>query len=108
MESAVYQKSPPGPEGTRPTSPSAVGRRKEKVDQSLLTPAAPSGVELDADNRLLSHFPLRRLEAEAVRDAMLSVSGQLESQVGGPGFRPFKVTVSGSHFYELIDPVGTE
>jgi hypothetical protein len=48
------------------------------------------------------------LEAEAVRDAMLSVSGQLNSQMGGPGFRPFKVTVSGSHFYELTDPIGPE
>jgi len=62
----------------------------------------------DPDNRFLSHFPLRRLEAEAVRDAMLSVSGQLNPQPGGPGFRPFKVTVSGSHFYELIDPEGTD
>ncbi len=60
----------------------------------------------DADNRLLSHFPLRRLEAEAVRDAMLSVSGQLNPEMGGPGFRPFKVTVSGSHFYEITDPIG--
>jgi mono/diheme cytochrome c family protein len=62
----------------------------------------------DADNRLLSHFPLRRLEAEAVRDAMLSVSAQLNPQMGGPGFRPFKVTVSGSHFYEITDPIGPE
>jgi mono/diheme cytochrome c family protein len=64
--------------------------------------------EDDADNRLLSRFPLRRLEAEAVRDAMLSVSGQLNRQMGGPGFRPFKVTVSGSHFYEITDPTGAE
>ena len=62
----------------------------------------------DPDNRFLAHFPLRRLEAEAVRDAMLSVSGQLNPQRGGPGFRPFKVTVSGSHFYELIDPEGAD
>jgi hypothetical protein len=39
---------------------------------------------------------------------MLSVSGQLNPQMGGPGYRPFKVTVSGSHFYELIDPLGPE
>jgi hypothetical protein len=63
---------------------------------------------VDAENRLLWHFPLRRLEAEAVRDAMLSVSGQLNPAMGGPGFRPFKVTISGSHFYELTDSLGPE
>ena len=60
------------------------------------------------DGRLLPNFPLRRLEAEAIRDAMLSVSGQLNREMGGPGFRPFKVTASGSHFYELTDPIGPE
>ena len=43
----------------------------------------------DADNRLLWRFAPRRLEAEAVRDAMLHVSGQINLQMGGPGFRPF-------------------
>lgn len=38
----------------------------------------------DEDNRLLSHFPLRRLDAEAVRDAMLAASGELDSRMGGP------------------------
>jgi len=74
----------------------------------LTSAGTSSALSHDPDNRLLSHFPLRRLEAEAVRDAMLSVSGQLNPQMGGPGFRPFKVTVSGSHFYELIDPLGPE
>ena len=63
---------------------------------------------VDGDNRLLWRFPLRRLEGEAVRDAMLAVSGQLNPEMGGPGFRPFNVTVSGSHFYELTDPSGPE
>ena len=63
---------------------------------------------VDADNYFLSRYPLRRLEAEAVRDTMLFVSGQLNSQMFGPGFRPFKVTVSNSHFYELIDSAGAE
>jgi hypothetical protein len=33
---------------------------------------------LDPDNRLLSHFSVRRLEAEAIRDAILQVSGRLD------------------------------
>jgi hypothetical protein len=57
----------------------------------------------DADNRWLWHFAPRRLEAEAVRDAMLAVSGRLNGAGGGPGFKPFKVTVFNSAFYELID-----
>jgi hypothetical protein len=38
----------------------------------------------DEDNRLLSRYPLRRLDAEAVRDAMLAVSGELDDTRGGP------------------------
>ncbi len=44
--------------------------------------------ERDPDNRLLSHFPVRRLEAEAIRDAVLAVSGTLDTAVGGPGVVP--------------------
>jgi hypothetical protein len=39
---------------------------------------------VDPENRLLWHFPLRRLDAEAVRDAMLSVAGQLDLTLYGP------------------------
>ena len=35
--------------------------------------------QVDPENRWLWRMPKRRLEAEAIRDAMLSVSGQLES-----------------------------
>ncbi|MBM4003151.1 MAG: DUF1553 domain-containing protein [Planctomycetes bacterium] len=38
----------------------------------------------DADNRLLGHFPLQRLEAECVRDRMLSISGSLDRGMLGP------------------------
>ena len=40
--------------------------------------------EVDPDNKLLSHASLRRLEAEAIRDAMLDVSGQLNRKAFGP------------------------
>jgi len=39
---------------------------------------------IDPDNRLLGRFPLRRLEAEAIRDAMLAVSGKLNLKQFGP------------------------
>ena len=38
----------------------------------------------DPDNRLLGRFPLRRLDAEAVRDSSLFVAGELDAKAGGP------------------------
>ncbi len=38
---------------------------------------------LDPGNRLLSHMPRPRLDAETLRDAMLTVSGRLDRTVGG-------------------------
>jgi hypothetical protein len=42
-----------------------------------------AGAKVDPDNRLLWRMPRRRLEAEAIRDAMLAVSGRLDCTVGG-------------------------
>lgn len=39
---------------------------------------------VDPDNRLLWRFPLRRLDAESIRDAMLAASGELDLQLRGP------------------------
>ena len=38
----------------------------------------------DPDNRWLGRFTARRLEAEAIRDAMIFVSGRLDLSPGGP------------------------
>ena len=40
----------------------------------------------DADAAFVWRFPPRRIEAEAIRDAMLTVSGALDLRMGGPGF----------------------
>ena len=37
----------------------------------------------DADNRLFSRMPLRRMDAETLRDSLLAVSGRLSSRQGG-------------------------
>jgi hypothetical protein len=58
---------------------------------------------VDSDDRLLWRFAPRRLEAEPVRDAMLSVSGKLNREAGGPSFRPFRVETFNSSFYIPID-----
>jgi hypothetical protein len=39
---------------------------------------------IDPDNRLLGRYPLRRLDAEAVRDATLATSGKLNAKRSGP------------------------
>lgn len=45
----------------------------------------PMGNDIDPDNRLLSGMPIRRLEAEVLRDSILKISGQLNTkQFGNP------------------------
>jgi hypothetical protein len=54
--------------------------------------AAPSDespwLAADPDNRLFARAPRRRLEAEALRDAILVASGRLDFTPGGPTIRP--------------------
>jgi hypothetical protein len=50
----------------------------------LSTEASLAAVEIDPSNRWLQHAHLRRLDAEAIRDAMLSVSGRLDLEMFGP------------------------
>ena len=46
-------------------------------------------IVIDADNHLLWRQNVRRIEAEAVRDAVLFAGGKLNLQRGGPGFEDF-------------------
>ncbi|WP_265595283.1 PSD1 and planctomycete cytochrome C domain-containing protein [Verrucomicrobium sp. BvORR106] len=76
-----------------------------------LSDAAPQVAEraatVDADNRLLWRQNRRKLEAEAVRDAILSVSGRLDLTMGGPSFQDFvieKPEHSPHYQYHLHDP----
>ncbi|GIW88148.1 MAG: cytochrome c [Isosphaeraceae bacterium] len=48
----------------------------------------PSADERDPGNRLWHRRELRRLEAEALRDALLAISGRLEAVLGGPSVPP--------------------
>lgn len=47
-------------------------------------------LEKDPENRFLSHGPRFRLDAEAVRDQALFVSGLLSPKIGGKGVRPYQ------------------
>jgi hypothetical protein len=46
-------------------------------------------MQSDPENKLLHHVPIRRLEAEAIRDAVLAVSGRLDRRLGGASVMPF-------------------
>jgi len=43
----------------------------------------PKAASMDPEDRLLWRWPVRRLEAEEIRDAVLAVSGQLDRTMGG-------------------------
>ena len=66
----------------------------------------PDCLRRDSDNRLLWRRSPQRLEAEALRDTMLSAAGQLNRQLGGPPYQDFTTFVSNSQFYRMTDPVG--
>jgi hypothetical protein len=44
----------------------------------------------DPENRLLSWFPRKRLQAEFIRDNALAASGLLVPKVGGPSVKPYQ------------------
>ncbi len=50
----------------------------------------PVGRETDPDNRLLHHYSTRRLEAEAIRDSVLAVSGRLDPRLYGRPIKPYR------------------
>ena len=49
----------------------------------MSTAASPDALEGDPNNVLLSRAPLRRLEAEPLRDLLLELAGLLDKKVGG-------------------------
>src|SRR5262249_7364278 len=54
---------------------------------------------LDPENRLLWRMNRRRLDAEAIRDSILMVSGGLDPAVGGPTMKP-RTTVGGDYPFD--------
>jgi Protein of unknown function (DUF1553)/Protein of unknown function (DUF1549)/Planctomycete cytochrome C len=91
-----------GQAGTPPTHPElldfltsefvAQGWHLKPLHRLILTSATyrqggefdPAAARADPANHLWWRYPVRRLDAEAVRDAMLAVSGDLDTHLGGP------------------------
>jgi len=62
---------------------------------------------IDGDNQYLWRQNRRKLEAEAIRDAVLAAAGTLDLTMGGPGWQDFKVEHpqhSPHYRYDLADP----
>lgn len=56
--------------------------------QASQHPRQEAHEETDSSNRLWWRSNRRRLDAEAIRDTMLSVGGLLDERMGGPSFHP--------------------
>jgi hypothetical protein len=66
-----------------------------------------NALQADAASRLLWRFPIRRLQAEAIRDSMLAVAGVLDLTMGGPGFSGFEVQMENVRHYFPKKSYGT-
>lgn len=92
------------------------GWRLKRLHRLLVTSYAyrqtsasnPVGAAKDADDRLLWRMPLRRMEAEAVRDAILQTSGKLDRTMGGPGYALFTYNVVNVAIYGAREEQGPE
>jgi hypothetical protein len=59
--------------------------------------------DADADDKWLWRFPMQRLDAESIRDAMLATSGELNLAIGGP-FVPKDKTEEGQYVIVETQP----
>lgn len=91
-----------GKTGERPTHPELLdalaaqfinsGWSIKAMHRSLVLSAAyqmasAAAQAADPQNRLLSHMPVRRLDAESIRDSILAVTGSLDETVHGPSVK---------------------
>ncbi len=64
----------------------------------LSSDASDAAHHSDPENRLLAHFPRRRLDSEAIYDAILALSGDLDLSVEGNTVRPQTTSEYGYEF----------
>ncbi len=111
-----------GRNGSRPTHPELLdwlaaeflerGQSLKSLHKLIVTSATyrrssgdnPACSAIDGENRFLWRMNGRRLEAEAVRDSVLAVSGTLDLTMGGPGFPLFRFKDDHSPIYDHLDP----
>jgi hypothetical protein len=79
-------------------------RRTSFPTRSSRTNELENSFYADSSNRLLSHQNPRRLDAETLRDTVLAISGKLNPQRGGPGYRDFDYTEAYAPIYQYVTP----
>jgi hypothetical protein len=113
-----------GEQGEKPTHPElldwlatefvARGWNRKAMHRLMVTSATyrqasrnDAAVRVDPDNRLLGRWSRRRLEGEALRDAMLAAAGVLNLRIGGPSVFPeLPAEIVGAHGWRVTpDPV---
>ena len=118
-EGLVTTPSDFGRNGTRPSNPELLdwlasefmtnGWSIKKIQRLIClsatyrqcsAPVAESQLR-DAGTRLLWRYPPRRMEAEVIRDSMLSICGTLDLRMGGPGFSVF---APNTNYVRVYDP----
>jgi len=108
-----------GRAGQKPTNPELLdylsaqfvkdGWSVKKLQRSILLSSVyrqssaerPDALKVDPDNKLLASFPIKRLEAEEIRDSLLYASGQLDETIGGPAvFPPIPGNLNAGNLWE--------
>jgi len=72
--------------------------------RSVAVPDGAVAAAADADDRLLWRQNMRRLDAESLRDATLAVSGCLNTEMFGPGYRDFDYQEAYAPIYRYVTP----
>jgi mono/diheme cytochrome c family protein len=86
---------------------SSTYQQRSQPDEVILKNLKTDPRKVDAGNVYLWRMNRRKLEAEAIRDAVLLVSGKLDLKMGGPSFQDFVIDqpAHSPHYeYHLHDP----
>jgi hypothetical protein len=95
----------------------AGGRRLKPIHRMILLSSTyrqaseirPGSARVDPQNRLLWRMPVRRLEAEAIRDSILAVAGSLNREMWGPPvYPPVDPTLRADTFLGMNWPEGED
>ncbi len=79
----------------------------QQASSVTANPTHTIATRIDMGNRLLWRQNARRVEAEVLRDSILTVSGALNTKMYGPGFKDVRIEqVPPAYFYVAIDPIG--
>ncbi|WZO98393.1 PSD1 and planctomycete cytochrome C domain-containing protein [Isosphaeraceae bacterium EP7] len=111
-----------GRNGSKPTHPELLdwlatelidnGQSLKRLHRLIVTSAVYRQVsgddagkaEIDGDSRYLWRMSRRRLDAESLRDSVLTVAGAMDPMMGGPGFSLFRFKDDHSPIYDHESP----